>query len=252
MQFENIAGLTNAHLGCFWQSLGADWPHVEDAAPIEPTFERFDEEQLWAPDIFKLRVSSERASRIRVRDEKRSAMIQVQRDRLHYNWVGSGQEYPRYEAVLPKYRELAKQFSEFLQARGLGPLRPNQWELTYVNNILQGTVWDTPADWPRVLPGLLGNVTAASTAAFENVGGTWRYEIAPRAGRLHVELTHVRVGAASGPHALRLVLTARGPADGIDAVFAGLNKGHTAIVTMFSEITSQAAHAFWERVVWAQ
>ena len=46
--------------------------------------------------------------------------------------------------------------SNSLVEKVAGDFRSNQWEVTYWNNILKGTVWNTPADWKffRLVPPL--------------------------------------------------------------------------------------------------
>src|SRR5438874_10933045 len=60
VQFDPLPAMTNAHLGLFWELLGAEWPHVTDVMAIEQQFERFGEEQLWAKlGMLRFKISQE-------------------------------------------------------------------------------------------------------------------------------------------------------------------------------------------------
>ena len=131
-------------------------------------------------------------------------------------------------------------------------MRPNQWELTYINHIEKGPVWQLPDDWAGVVPGLLGPIGAIPRRRLETIGGDWRFELEPERGRLHISLRH---GKRNGEREderelLVLELTARGPitaTSGLD-LDNGLNLGHETIVKTFAAITSDEAQGHWVRM----
>lgn len=251
VQFEPIKGLTTGHLGAFWKSLGTEWPHVADAPLLDPAFERFGNEVRWESIGIKLRVQADHGSRLKITIKAEDRMIQVQNGRLHYNWLrGSAAEYPRYKATIkPGFDETLKQFQTFLQREGLGPFQANQWEITYVNHLMKGEVWESPADWLALLGGLMPRDGLHETVKLESIGAEWHFEIQPRRGRLHLELQHGRAGDAEGPEMLTMKLTARGPVrEGIGdaSVDGGITLGHDVIVDTFKRLMSNAAHDFWE------
>ncbi len=88
VQFDRLSGFKNGHLGAFWMSLGADeWPVVEDAPPLPPQFERFDNTARWATGIH-LQLTQDPACRLQIKNQKADRMIQLQNNRLHFNWLG--------------------------------------------------------------------------------------------------------------------------------------------------------------------
>jgi uncharacterized protein (TIGR04255 family) len=259
VQYDPIPGLSNAHLGAFWKWLlahpksapGTGWTKVSDAPPIEPSFEQFSEGQGWSPDKLNLRIGLFSSSRLQIRNDANDAMIQVQNGRLHYNWIGRrGRDYERYTNVRPEFDRLYECFQDFLRQEQLGTPKENQWEVTYVNHIPRGTVWQTPEDWPKLFVGLPGTRTAPSEVRLESIGGTWHYEIPPRRGRLHVELKGATRLGPEPNELLHLMLTARGPvgdpAVGDSSLSDGLDLGRRVIVLTFKEITSKDAHKVWE------
>lgn len=245
VQFDRLA-LQNAHLGAFWRTLDReDWPKAADAPPIPTTFERFEPVQ-WARMIH-LQLTQDPSCRAQFTNTAGSRMIQVQNSRLHYNWLGqAGGAYPRFEKMLSEFEGLNVSFATFLAEESLGAGTPNQWEITYVNHIPRGTVWNTPADWGffRLLSGM---ITIPNVVVGESFGGEWHFLIPEKRGRLHVQWQHEL--SSKEAEKIVLTLTARGPIDGADqgwkSVVQGIGLGRETIVRFFRDSMSQNANAFW-------
>ena len=192
IQFDTLPNFTIAHLGAFWQRLGPDkWPHVNDAPSLDTQSERFGEENRGriASMMFKLSRSIE--VRLQIRNNDKTRMIQVQNGRLHYNWLGhTGDQYPNYEKVKPEFDRVWDDFQGFLSEYNLGNIHLNQWEVTYVNHIPQGTIWNDPQDWIDIFPLLTTLPTKTTEVKLESFGGEWHFEIEPNRGRLHVNISH--------------------------------------------------------------
>lgn len=249
VQFEPLLGLHNAHLGAFWKTLGDDWPTVADAAPLEPQFERFEPGGMWQRMGIQLRLMENPTARLQIKNRDNDRMIQVQNGRLHFNWLGeSGGPYPRYEAVRQDALIASSRFEGYIAREGLGRLRANQWEITYVNHIPKGTVWETPMDWAFFLP-LSGVGRLAASSPMESFGGEWHLEIPRQQGRLHVEWRHGKRSEPKDSEVVILTFTARGgvppDAEGLAATFAGLDLGRAAIVRSFRAMMSDAANYYW-------
>lgn len=101
VQFDRLPGFKNGHLGAFWKSLDADeWPVVQDVPPLSPQFERFDKSANWAQGI-QLQLTQDPACRLQIKNKDGDRMIQLQNNRLHFNWLGEGGgRYPRYDRVV--------------------------------------------------------------------------------------------------------------------------------------------------------
>jgi hypothetical protein len=176
-------------------------------------------------------------------------MIQVQATRFLYNWQQRDAVYPSYDKMRGEFDRLFADFCRFASEAELGEVVPNQWELTYVDHISRGPLWESPADWEKVLPGIFAPRWTLRGTRLESMGGEWHCEIEPRRGRLHIVMQHVRVGSASGPEVLQLQTTARGsvhkePGWDLDA---GLRLGHDVIINAFLEMTSPQAQHAWGR-----
>jgi uncharacterized protein (TIGR04255 family) len=249
-QFDVLHGFRNAHLGAFWCTLGPDWPDVSDAPLLPHQFERFGDDLSLAPVGFlKIAFKQDEDSRIQIRNRAGDRMVQLQNGRLLYNWIQvDGAPYPSADVVRAEFQAILARFGTFVADYKLGPLVPNQWEVTYVNHFLRGSVWNSPADWAALFEGRLVQPPAPlDPLELEGLGGTWRYVLPGRRGRLHVELVHGRTGPrAESPEALVMKLTARGPVREGDAPLdAGISLGHDAVVSSFRRLTSAAARDHW-------
>lgn len=248
VQFARLPSLTNAHLGAFWQHLGAGWLNVRDTPQLEEQFETFGEAAAWGGVQLKLTQSP--SLRLQIKNAAEDRMIQVQNGRFHYNWLGhGGEDYPRYKQVRPEFDGALSDFRRFLEKQHAGAIEPNQWEVTYVNHMPKGTVWDEPDDWLKLFNRLPGPCLGSDSLKLEGLGGLWHFEIVPQRGRLHVEIQHGRIGSPDGQEAIVMKLTARGPiAPGEPVelgVGRGLDLGHDAIVASFRDLTSPEAHKYW-------
>jgi uncharacterized protein (TIGR04255 family) len=250
VQFHPLPNFTNGHLGLFWKRLGSDWPFAADVLALEPQFEQFADPQSWVQAGILFKVSQEVGSRLQIRNKDHDRMIQVQNGRLFYNWLGQGGgNYAGYKIVRPAFNQALKELERFLVEELKGDVQPNQWEVTYVNHLPKGTVWNSLEDCAelfRMRPLLQGG---PSGTLLEDFGGEWHYEIPPKRGRLHVQLKHGKLPNPGGSEGILLTLTARGPIGEVKEqgsdLDTGLNLGHEVIVRAFYDLTAETAHEFW-------
>ena len=250
VQFERLPGFKNAHLGGFWKTLDTgEWPAVSDASPLQPQFERFAESARWAAIGAQLRLTQDPASRIQIKNRDGDRMIQVQNGCIHFNWLGqTGGTYPRYENVQECFASAFKRFAQYVAEEKVGDFRPNQWEVTYLNHIPKGTVWETPNDWGFFQP--LGMVpTVEGLVQGESFNGGWHFVLPEQRGRLHVQWRHGRKSEPEGQEMIVLTLTARGPVaetkDIVQTILDGLDLGHETIVRSFAGFMDKAANNYW-------
>jgi uncharacterized protein (TIGR04255 family) len=250
VQFTPLPNFTNGHLGWYWKEyLGQEWSKATDAPPLPDQFETFDSEgQYRFSNLQYIVASGAKPGRLQISNAAGDRLIQVQATRFHYNWQKREDSYPSYSRMRDEFDRLFRDFCRFAAEAKLAEVVPNQWELTYVDHIPRGVLWDSPSDSPQVLPGLLGP-GRFTDIRLEGLNGEWHYEIEPRRGRLHVALQLVRVGSPSGPEALQLQSTARGPVrqePGWD-LDAGLKLGHEVLLNTFLQMTSTEAQRAWGR-----
>lgn len=249
VQFEPLPGFSGPHAGLYWESLGPEWTKVQEAPRLDDQFEKFGGDRHWAIPMFAVKsYEPGRVQIIRADDER---VIQIQNSRFICNWRKRSATYPTFETLFPEFEKALEGFRAFARENEFPEPAPNQWELTYVNRLLQGELWTTPAEWSKIFPGFFVPSANHVEYPFEAFTGAWQFVVGKNLGRLHVNLGHGKLAeSTSGQEVLTLVLTARGPVDeskGLD-VAQGLRVGHEAIVQTFTSITSDTAHAAWERV----
>ena len=249
VQFDPLLSFKNAHLGAFWKSLDAKvWPTVQDAPPLPPQFENFVESAQWVRGI-QFQLTQEVAIRVLIKNSDGNRMIQAQNGRFHFNWLGEdGAQYPRYPKVREGFVTALRSFISFVGEEKLGEIKPNQWEVTYLNHIPKGTVWNSPDDWGffrplRAVPGIKDVVQS------ESFGGEWHFTIPDQKGRLHVSWQHTIKVEPNKNEIVVLTLTARGPLAGtsqpVDAILEGVDLGRKTIVRSFAGMMTDEANKYW-------
>ncbi|PIP85213.1 MAG: hypothetical protein CO113_14770 [Elusimicrobia bacterium CG_4_9_14_3_um_filter_62_55] len=252
VQFKRLPTLKNAHLGLFWNELGREaWPNIDEAPLLEPQYERFGDDREWATlGKINFRVSQDPSFRLRIKNQTQSRMIQVQNGRFHYNWLKTegAEDYPRYSVVRKEFDANLKKFETFLADNDLGELQPDQWEVTYIDHMLQGTVWEKRADWAKLFRAVPALPEKVDFLEPENFLARQIFEIKPAKGRLHVEINHGFTGVdiTERKELIRVVLTARGPVkEGVSTLDEGIRLGRKAVVEAFYNLTSEEAHEYW-------
>lgn len=229
--------LATAQFGRLWsERLGEEFPHTTDV----PLLVRSGGEYRAGE------------SRVWFLSADQRYILQLQRDRLHFNWrrIDGADVYPRFDAVYAGFERQLSAFQDFVAE--FGALRVELFELTYVNVIPLAERRYSAVR--RVLPGL--DWPSASTLP-EPDSLNWVVE-GPAPFSADARL---RVAAQSGPlrdeperAVLRLELTVRGASpsgDGSRSADAKRREwfedAHQGIVRGFVDLTSNEAHTSWGR-----
>ncbi len=249
VQFSPLFKMTSGHFGWFWQELGNEWSVPADGLALEDQFEQFEQPRWRNPGKLELRLEAPNGpGRFLLGHRDRQRLLQIQPTRFHFNWRRGEGFYPSYGQLIAEFEEMFAKFQQFAEKAALGPVAPNQWELTYIDAFRHGAYWETPADWSHFLPGLFGKLPVAEGLVLEHRAAEWSYEIEPKRGRLHVA---ARVGQVLQPEALALLLqmTARGPVGkgSAGSVRQGLDWGHDAALGTFLRVTSPEAQDRWRK-----
>jgi uncharacterized protein (TIGR04255 family) len=251
VQFSPLVNFTVGHFGWFWKSyLGSDWPKAEDAPVLMDQFEKFGDELSWGALGVQISISGNPPARLQITNAAGDRVIQIQNTRFIYNWRKRQNSYPSYTKCRSEFDQFFAKFRKFVGDAGLGELNLNQWELSYIDHVPKGPLWQGAADWHKILPGILGSSNSLAGTRFDGVG-EWHYGLEGERGRLHVSMQRARAESASGPEILLLSWTGRGPIlnkPGWD-LDAGLRLGHETILRAFLEATSPEAQRAWGRRV---
>lgn len=250
VQFIQLSRLSNAQVALFWdQKLRSEYPEHTYTGSITPQSEQFSELPRKRPQFPMLKVGSFPPARLQMMSEDNYRMVQMQNDRLVFNWrrLDKG-VYPRWKETREKFCDTLSKFREFLKEERIGELKPNQWEVTYVNHFLAGEDWKSSDDWVGLVPGLIGAGLKMPQLEQESLSVGIHLEIKPRKGRLHIELNHGFMSTEDvETEILTLQLVARGPIESEDEteLMDGLDLGRSVIVRAFFELTGAEAHKRW-------
>lgn len=249
VQFVTLPRITSSHYGVFWAKYldANEWPEATDAGPLPEQFEMFDARPAWGQPQVRLMLAPPEAPRVMFRSADEERVIQIQPNRFLYNWRRRTQGYPSYDRVREGFERYFGSFEKMVGDRKLGELLLNQWEVTYVDRIPAGDLWQRPADWHRVIPGLIPPPPRGVTVALDGVNGEWHYEMPDRRGRVHVAVGQGTPEKQGGEPPLVITTTVRGPIGeaGTADWQTGIELGHAAAGEIFFAVTSAAAQTAW-------
>ncbi len=246
VQFEPIEGFTAAHAGLFWgQFLRENWNSATEAPMLPTATTQYGALHFTQPSLQLVKTMH---NRVQITNVKNDRMIQIQNSRLILNWRKTDEPYARFPNLLSEFNLHLSAFNEFLRGRGLSEVKPNAWELTYVNHIDRGDLWSTVSDWGNIFPGLLNPWPNDRATSIESYSSQWIVAFPANLGRLQVVLQHIRKGDDVGSEAVDLRLIATGVVNAQSGLQTGLHLGRTSIVEHFTSMTSKAAHDHWQRV----
>jgi uncharacterized protein (TIGR04255 family) len=245
VQFEPLAAMRAAHLGLYWQRVRDTFPDARDAPPLPAVLEQVGPGANVAAiqAAFGMIAPVPRALFV---DRNGKELLQVQNGRFHHNWqrLHGGDQYQRYAAIRPAFAKTWGAFSQFVSEEQLGALRPIQYEMSYVNHVPEGELWDEV----RGLGGLFPWFAPRNSV----VGHSFEPEFALHSpypacrGRLHVT-GRIGVRPSDEVRVFVLELVVRGAPHGADDadLITWMDEARACIVRSFVELTSGTARQHW-------
>jgi uncharacterized protein (TIGR04255 family) len=175
-------------------------------------------------------------------------LIQFQQDRLLHNWrkIGGGTSYPRFESILPNFKNELEALDNYFQKLGNERLVVTQAEISYINHIpLDGFSNSfSPQQWLSFID---ANEPPVDEFALVTKHILSDKEAKPY-GRLYRE--SVTGSDEKGRKILSLTYTVRGrpAADSIENAIEFIIEGRHMIAEHFVRSTTPYAHEQWRRV----
>ena len=247
IQFAPVQGYQQIRAGEVWALFRKDYPRVEELAPLQPMFETFGLPQ-GGQIGFGITMGAPR-NRFWFISSSGDELIQFQQDRLLHNWRKIGDqtnEYPRFEKIISTFESEIHVINNYFVNLSGKHAAINQCEISYINHIpLEFKARKTNAgDWLRFIQ-FHGGESEDFSIVFRK---TIRALDERPQGRLTTEA--VLVIDVKGQKIIVLTLTARGAPinQTSDSALEFLKLGREVIVKSFADITTDSAHAFWERV----
>lgn len=251
IQFDTLQKFTAVHPGLYWHRFRDKFPIVSMHPPIAKFQEQFDGEIQKAGSQLEL-FDVPPLPRCWFVDSSNNKLVQIQSDRLIHNWRKvTGQEYyPRYESISKDFKAIWLDFLKFCKDENLDTVKPNHWEVTYVNHLPKKGLWNSVSDFPKIFSNWAGKSSGDFLSSPENVSFKVSYVFPEKRGRLHISVDPAyKIDDKS--MIIRLNLTARGKivSSEPDSIMECLNQGHEWIVRGFTDFTTPEAHKFWKRKV---
>jgi uncharacterized protein (TIGR04255 family) len=254
VQFPTL--LNPVHLGLYYERVRARFPKIQVQPPIAPAFETFEASPpIPVPVGIQIQPISFQP-RMWFLSEDEDSLIQLQSDRLLFNWRGGlqGNPYPHFEVVHAEFVKALDELEALAEAEGITGLVVNQCEVLYFNRLPTantGVPLSSPEKIFRLWTDGLGDEW---TGPQEDMSLTVRYRLDDKEGNPFGRLTATVSSLAPslvpnlGP-GFQLEMTARGVplGSGREAIAAFHDHGHRAIVRCFAALTTPEMHKLWER-----
>ncbi len=248
VEFVPIEGWSIPHFGLFWERLRSRLPRVEVHPPIASLVETVG--QLAPQPGTRIEFAQPGEVRCWFLNADGSHLVQIQNDRLIFNWRKRGNEaYPGFEEVVrPSFVDYWSSFIDFVSSERLPEPKVIQCELSYVNHIHKGEGWSTICEWRDVFGVIASPDNAVLLHNPESVAFSCAYLLPENRGRLRVEAKHA-VRKQDGEETIALSVVSRGRPDSstLDAILDWFDVGRNWVVQGFADITTEAMHKRWGR-----
>ena len=261
-QFEQLTAMHVGHLGLLWERFKTKFPRIMQQPALPHAIERKGAVQPPIVPTFSLMAPADQVQRLWMISEDDSQLVQVQSDRFMCNWRryhNATAAYPSYEGHnRPEFEVDFKTFRTFVADQGLGDLKFDQCEVSYVNHIRPGKGWTNLSQLDRVFKGWSLAYPPLAGSAADAIACRIRHEVADGGGKfvghLFVDLDSVYTlptppssGELSPVFQLQLTVRGRPLQEGVQGVMEFMDFAHSIIVKSFAEVTTPEMHKVWER-----
>jgi toxin HigB-1 len=136
VQFASNPQFQIVHAGLFWQLVRDQFPNVSEQIPLQAVFETFGGQVAPAGPIQVQAFSTPPFPRFWFESEDRAYVLQLQQDRILFNWraISSDSVYPRYETLRERFLTRLRRLAEFFEREDRAQVRADMLDKT--ENIL--------------------------------------------------------------------------------------------------------------------
>lgn len=234
VQFEPIVGFTFAHFGLFWQHIRRQYGKIEFREPSPPI-----PQYANVPPFLPLRAW--------FLDDSGAQLVQLQNDRIVYNWRKAGKaEYPHYDNMRPVFESLWQTLMTFLNEEGFSIPGAAFCEVTYINHIgLEGI----KAISPRLNESFL--MLPSDPPSIAKDAGLAEFmetlQVPPDQIQLRLALASISSPEQISTLQFQISALSKLATSESESVFTSLDACHRLAVRAFVEGTSETLHQLWGR-----
>ncbi len=241
--FEPIPRFSTAFFGLLWNLFGEEFPKTVDQPPL------LSPAQALVPGKSIRIPAGPPLPRVWFMSVDERRLIQVQRDRFHYNWrrQDDSDEYPRFPDIFCSFKDYYETLVGFDTDNGGKGLIEIQYELTYVNHIPVSHFGQGFGQIGNVLPDVSWRAGGSRFLPTPS-GMRWesQFPMPDGAGILSANARTART-ADTGEPVITLDMSARGPAGTLD-FDDWFNVGREWIVKGFIDLTDEdIQNKVWEK-----
>lgn len=248
IQFDGLVNYRSLDAARFWSRIKAEFPGIEEMPPLEPAFETFgaSDGAFRQPQLQILPAPIQ--PRYFFVSQDGGELVQLQKDRLSFNWRKRNEDapYPRYPHVKDRLREQLGHLYAWAEEGKLGQIAPTQCEAVYVNRIPLKDASGNQCGLSYIFPWLEGLKGRTEDGTF-----LFRRRLNDESGEPVARLSFdLRYGTDHlGEREAQLVLLVRGrPKEStIEASLELVDAEREVIVQTFTELTAGTAHCIWGR-----
>lgn len=248
IQFDGLANYTSLAAADFRTLLGSEFPVVEEHPPLDPTFETFGPGDSKLSNLRLELIQAPITPRFFFVSADRTELVQLQRDRLFFNWrqTERRETYPRYAYVRDRLKAQLLRLQEWARETKLGIVNPTQCEALYLNRMPLQDASGEQCGLSHIFPWFSGLAGTTEDGVF-----TYRRRLLNDANEPVARLFfNMRYGTdEEGRREAQLFLIVRGRPDdsSTDGCLNFIDAARAVIVHTFTEITSTEAHKMWDR-----
>lgn len=247
VQFPAV--LNPVHLGLYYQRVKARFPKLQVQPPVPPSFETFGVSPTMAFSI-QMQMGGFQP-RMWFLSEDENSLIQLQSDRLLFNWRAGrkGSPYQHFDAVHAEFVKAFDELEMLVKAEGIADIVVNQCEVVYVNPLPTASTGVPLSSPEKIFRVWRDNLGVEWKEPQEDLSFTVRYRLNDEEGKPFGRLTAAVLSSSEAASGFQLEITARGVPQGTGraGIAAFHAHGHKAIVRCFAAITTPEMHKLWER-----
>ena len=248
LQFEEIKGLSSLLLGKFHDIIRSEYPKSEEQMRLDRLVETFP--RVPRPQGFKLVTQQRRPIRAWFLSEQADRLLQLQADRLTFNWrkPSSDAPYPSYSMNSHCFFEALEKLHRFIADHRLGEISPEIVEVIYVNHIPRMHGQSFAQMFPHYLSGMTLDHSTGFLPEPEVLSWNRVYEIPEKRGRLYAEASVAQNAQDGEDQIIVLKMTARVLHSEDSEIEGTFDIAHEWVVRGFESVTTLSARRDeWEQ-----